>query len=50
MFGSISDAWTEFIITHARHFGAVELHSAQTEHRQNSHTEDDDTHTAYPLG
>ena len=47
--GGVRDAGAQFLVTDTRHFGAVQLHAAEAEHRQDSHAEDDDSHTSYPL-
>ena len=49
MLRRVSDTRTQLLVTDSRYFSTIELHTAQTEHRQNSHAEYDDTHTADPL-
>ena len=45
----IVDARRQFLVRHTRHLGGIELHSAQAEPRQDSHTQHNDSHTSQPL-
>ena len=49
VFGGVGDSRTKFLVTHAGHLSAIELHAAEAEHRQDSDGEDDDSHTSEPL-
>ena len=49
VFGCVGDSRTEFLVADTRHFGAIELHAAESEHRQDGDGEDDDSHTSEPL-
>ena len=48
--GGFGDTWGELIfLQRARHLGAVQLHAAHAQHRQNGYRQYDDPHAAKPL-
>ena len=49
MLGGVGDTRAQFVVTDSRHLGAIELHAAEAEHRQNSNAQHDNTHTSDPL-
>ena len=48
-FGGLADARRELAVLHGPgHFGAINLHAADTEHGQDGHRQHDDAHAAQP--
>jgi hypothetical protein len=49
-FGGLGNAWRQLgVLDRTRRFGAVQLHTADTQHGQHGDGEDDDAHAAEPL-